>query len=72
MFFEAKVDIFKNFKLPRGLCKKNRTHVLFHSIIINESYAITCMCTLRRHFENSKMVNWVKIVQKLTKIQGIM
>ena len=54
----------------RGLCKKNDTHILFHSIFNTKNYAFIYMCTQRRHFGNSKMVNWVNIVQKLTKIQG--
>ena len=49
--------------------QKNRTHILFHTIFINESYAFTCICTQKRHFGNSKMVNWVNIDQKLTKLQ---
>ena len=53
-----------------GYAKKNDTHILFHSIFNTKNYAFIYICTQRRHFGNSKMVNWVNIVQKLTKIQG--
>ena len=54
-----------------GCAKKNRTHILFHSIFIIKNYAFAFMYTQRRHFGNSKMANWVNIDQELTKIQGI-
>ena len=34
-------------------------------------YAFLCLYTQSRHFDNSKMVNGVNLVQKLTKIQHI-
>ena len=57
---------------PRGLCKKKQTNVFLHSIFNTYNYAFLCLYTQSRHFDNSKMVNWVNLVQKLTKIQGKM
>ena len=55
-----------------GYAKKMTLTFYFISTFNTKNSAFINMCTQRRHFENSKMVNWVNIVQKLTKIQGIM
>ena len=56
----------------RVLCKKKWTNVFLHSVFNIYDYTFLCLYTQSRHFDNSKMVNWVNLVQKLTKIQGIM
>ena len=56
----------------RGLCKKKQTNVFLHSVFNTYDYGFLCLYTQCRHFDNSKMVNWVNLVQKLTKIQVIM
>ena len=56
----------------RDLCKKNWTKVLLHSISNMYDYVFIYLCTQSAHFDNSKMVKWVYVVQKLTEIQGIM
>ena len=58
--------------LPRDLCKKNCTNVLLHSISNTYDFAFIYLYTQSTHFDNSKMVKWDHIAQKLTKIQGIM
>ena len=65
---------FKNCILiiTRDLCKKNCTDVLLRSIFIKPDYALIYLHTKSTHFDNSRMVNWVNLVQKLTKKQGIM
>ena len=55
-----------------GYAKKMTLTFYFIGTFNTKNSAFINMCTQRRHFENSKMVNWVNIVQKLTKIQGIM
>ena len=54
-----------------GCAKKTEHTFYFIASFFYINYAFTCMCTQRQNFGNSKMVNWVNIVQKLTKIQGI-
>ena len=56
----------------RGWCKKNWKNLFLHSVFNTYDYAFLCLCTQSRHFDNSKMVNWVNLVKKLTKIQGKM
>ena len=48
-----------------------KTCLVYHFNNIIFHCAFLCLCTQSRHFENSKMVNWVNLVQKLTNIQGI-
>ena len=52
--------------------QKNWTNVLLYSISNNHDYAFIYLHTQSTHFDNSKMVKWVYVAQKLTKIQGIM
>ena len=54
----------------RGWCKSNETNIFLHSVSKIYDYAFMCLHTQSTHFDNSKMVNWVNLVQKLTKIQG--
>ena len=53
----------------RDLCIKNRTNVLLHRISNTYDFAFIYLCTQSRLFDNSKMVKWVYIAQKLTKIE---
>ena len=53
----------------RVLCKKKKwTNVFLHSVFNIYDYTFLCLYTQSRHFDNSKMVNCVNLVQKLTKI----
>ena len=52
--------------------QKNYTNVLLHSISNTYDFAFIYLYTQSTHIDNSKMVKWVHIAQKLTKIQGIM
>ena len=52
--------------------KKNCTNVLLHSISKTYDFAFIYLYAQSTHFDNSKMVKWDHIAQKLTKIQGIM
>ena len=54
----------------RDLCSKNRTGIYLHSVFNTYDYVFLCLYNQSRRFENSKMVNWVNLVQKLTKVQG--
>ena len=56
----------------RGCCKIILTHILIHCISDTKKYAFANIHTQRGHFENYKMVKWVHMSQKLTKIQGKM
>ena len=56
----------------RGCCKSFLTHVLLHSIFNTMILLLNNLYTQSTHFDNSKMVKWALIGQKLTKIQGIM
>ena len=67
-FFMAIFYRGKCVMLSRGWLKK----MFFYSVFNTHDYAFLCLYTQSRHFENSKMVNWVSLVQKMTKIQGIM
>ena len=53
----------------RGWCKKNWKNVFLYCVSNTYDYAFLCLYTQSRHFDNSKMVNWDNLVQKLTKIQ---
>ena len=67
----VKVDLTTLQKMyVEGDAKKNYTNVFLHGVFITYDYAFLCLYTQSRHFDNSKMVNWVNLVQKLTKIQG--
>ena len=70
--YSTKVKTFKPWILHRDLCKKNCTNVLLHSISNTYDFAFIYLYTQSTHIDNSKMVKWVHIAQKLTKIQGIM
>ena len=52
--------------------KKNWKNVFLHRVFNTYDNAFLCLYTQGSHFDNSKMVNWDNIVQKLTKIQGKM
>ena len=56
----------------RVCCEKNIPNVFLYSVSNTNDYAVLCLYIQIRHFDNFKMVNWVNLVQKLTKIQGIM
>ena len=56
----------------RDLCKKNCTNVFLHSNSKTYDFAFIYLYAQSTHFDNSKMVKWDHIAQKLTKIQGIM
>ena len=47
-------------------------HFSTYSVFNTYDYVFMCLYTQSRRFDNSKMVNWVNLDQKLTKIQGIM
>ena len=52
----------------------NKIRLVFFFIVFLEFMMMPLsVCILQStHFGNSKMVNWVNLVQKLTKIQGIL
>ena len=58
----------KNDKVE-GAAKK-WTNAFLYNVFNTYVYAFLCLYTQSRHFDNSKMINWVNLVQKLTKIQG--
>ena len=60
------------FKFLESDSKKNAKNVCLHSVFNTYDYAFLFLYTQSRHFDNSKMVNWVNLIQKLTKIQGKM
>ena len=62
-------SIFLNgtFAIIEGDAKKNWTNIFLHRVIDTYDYAFLCLYTQRRYFENSNMVNWTNLVQKLTK-----
>ena len=65
----------KLFAIPlelRGRLEKNDTKVFLYSVFNTYDYPFLCLYTQSTNFDNSKMVNWVNLVQKLTKIQGKM
>ena len=72
MNIQSKSNILCQFWNTRGCCKIFLTHILHHTISYNKNYAFTSMYTQSWHFENSKMVKWVYITQKLTKMLEIM
>ena len=67
-----KIYWFISTRVHRGWCKKNYTNVFLYIVFNTFDYTFLCFYTQSTHFDNSKMVNWVNLVQKLTKIQGIM
>ena len=54
----------------RDCCIIFYTHVVFPCGFIINDYDFVCLYNQSTYFDNSKMVNWVNLVQKLTKIQG--
>ena len=55
----------------KDLCKENWTKVLLHSISNMYDYVFIYLYSQSTHFDKSKMVKWVYVAQKLTKIHGI-
>ena len=58
--------------LTRDWLQKKYTNILLHSTFNTKNYAKSYTNIKTTHFENSKMVKWVNIIQKLRKIQGKM
>ena len=54
----------------RGGCIEFETTINDYYSMVVYDYAFLSLYIQSRHFDNSKMVNWVNLVQKLTKIQG--
>ena len=66
------LNFFKIKMQCRGWVKSNETNVLLHSISNTMIMLFINLYTQSTYFDNSKMVKWAYIGQKLAKMQGIL